>query len=118
MELLVQQDQGGLVNVGVNRLHISSYYHPDSTQRLLEVITIVVILDQELLKVHGVSLLILTLDGNIVMCRSVVRPSKPAQHCISTVVLAVWHLWFGLFHCAMQKSYSEKSGYLVIINMI
>ena len=73
MELLIEQDQGGLVNVGVNRLHISSYYHPASTQRLLEAITIVVILDQELLRVHGVSLLILTLDGNIVMCQSVVR---------------------------------------------
>ena len=75
MELLVQQDQGRLVNVGVNRLHISSYYHPASTQRLLEAITIVVILDQELLRVHGVSLLILILDGNIVMCQSVVRIS-------------------------------------------
>ena len=73
MELLIEQDQGGLVNVGVNRLHISSYYHPAITQRLLEAITIVVILDQELLRVHGVSLLILTLDGNIVMCQSVVR---------------------------------------------
>ena len=72
MELLIQQDQGGLVNVGVNRLHISSYYHPASTQRLLKTTAIVVILDQELLKVHGVSLLILILDGNIVMCQSVV----------------------------------------------
>ena len=81
MEPLMQQDQGGLVNVGVNRLHISSYYHPASTQRLLEAITIVVILDQELLKVHGVSLLILTLDGNIVMCQSVVRIS---------MVIKVW----------------------------
>ena len=72
MELLMKQDQGRLVNVGVNRLHISSYYHPANTQRLLEAITIVVILDQELLRVHGVSLLILTLDGNIVMCESVV----------------------------------------------
>ena len=73
MELLIEQDQGGLVNVGVNRLHISSYYHPACTQRLLEAITIVVILDQELLMVHGVSLLIMKLDGNIVMCQSVVR---------------------------------------------
>ena len=51
---------------------MGSYYHPASTQRLPVVITIVVILDQELLMVHGVSLLILTLDGNIVMYQSVV----------------------------------------------
>ena len=50
MELKVEQDQGRFVNVGVNRLHISSYYHPASTQRLLEAITIVIILDQELLR--------------------------------------------------------------------
>ena len=73
MELLMKQDQGRLVSIGVYRLHISSYYHPASIQRLLETITIVVILDQEVLKVHGVLLLILTLDGNIVMCPSVVR---------------------------------------------
>ena len=71
MELLVQQDQGRLVSVGMYRLNISSYYHPASTQRL-EAITIVVILDQEVLKVHGVLLLILALDGNIAMCQSVV----------------------------------------------
>jgi len=73
MELLIQQDQGRPVSIGANRLHISLYYHPASTQRLLETITIVVILDQEVLKVHGVSLLILTLDGNIVMYLNVVR---------------------------------------------
>ena len=73
MELWIQQDQGGIVNVGVYRLHIGSYCHPASTQRLLETITIVVILDQEVLKVHGASPLILMLDGSIVMCQSVVR---------------------------------------------
>ena len=73
MGLLIQQNQGRLVNIGVYRLHISSYCHPGSTQRLLEAITIVVILDQEVPKVHGVLLLILTLDGNIVMYQNVVR---------------------------------------------
>ena len=71
VELLIQLDQRRLVNIGMYRLRISLYYHPASTQRL-EAITIVVILDQEVLKVHGVLLLILTLDGNIVMCPSVV----------------------------------------------
>ena len=70
---LTQQDQGRLVNVGVYRLHISSYYHPSNTQRLLEAITIVVILDQEVPQVHGVLLLIPILDGNIVMYQNVVR---------------------------------------------
>ena len=73
MGLLIQQDQGRLVNIGVYRLHISSFYHPGNTQRLLEAITIVVILDQEVPKAHGVLLLILTLDGNIVMYQNVVR---------------------------------------------
>ena len=71
VEMLVQQDQGRLVNIGICRLHISSYYHFNSILSL-ENITIVVILDQEVLMVHGVLLLILTLDGNIVMCQIVV----------------------------------------------
>ena len=71
VEMLVHQDQGRLVNIGMCRLHISSYYHPVSILSL-ETITIVVILDQEVLMVHGVLLLILTLDGNIVMCPNVV----------------------------------------------
>ena len=72
VEILVQQDQIRLANVGVNKRHTSSYYHPISIQKLLETITIVVILDQKVLKVHGVLLPILTLDGNTVTCQSVV----------------------------------------------
>ena len=72
VEILVQQDQIRLANVGVNKRHTSSYYHHISIQKLPETITFVVILDQKVLKVHGVSLLILTLDGNTVTCQNVV----------------------------------------------
>ena len=71
VEMLVQQDQGRLVKIGICRFHIGLYYHPVSILSL-ETITIVVILDQEVLMVHGVLLLILTLDGSIVMSPSVV----------------------------------------------
>ena len=108
----------------MNRHHINSYYHPNSTQRLLEAITIVVILDQELLRVHGVSLPILTLDGNIVMYQSVVRSLIKLTHHIIKVMLVVWPVHFEPVQCLHKckkviiKIFFIVTGYLMIINMI
>jgi len=60
------------VKPGMYRHHTSSFCHLNSTQRLVEVTTTVVILVPGLLMVHGASLLIQAPDGNIVMYQNVV----------------------------------------------